>query len=387
MSAVGHVGVGLGAGDAAPVVSGVGAVAGGGAVVALGGGLVGVGGGVVLVHPAVASAATARSEAVVRRGTRGTDTSWDIAWRARDRSSPRRRYRLRVLTRHVAPHVAALTVHPVKSFAGLSSTTVDIDRSGVRGDRRWMVVDAKDGGTLTARRDTVMLSARATPQDDGAIVLAAPGLGKLRVAVPDGPPDRLTTMSRLDSATDAGDAAAAWCSELLTKDVRLVWLDDPARRGMSDKHGGTRDDPLALTDTGPVHVTTTASLRRLDEWAAQVHDEVVAQALAAGDPAPDGYRSLDMRRFRPNLVVDGDLEAFEEDGWSRLVVGDVELRFADRCGRCVMTTIDPDSLVKGREPLRTLARHRRADGEVWFGIQMVPVRLGRVSVGDPVTLS
>ncbi|MBO9553961.1 MOSC N-terminal beta barrel domain-containing protein [Cellulomonas sp.] len=287
----------------------------------------------------------------------------------------------------VAPYVAALTVHPVKSFAGLPSSVVDVDRAGVRGDRRWMVVDARDGGTLTARRDPVMLSARATPQDDGAIVLAAPGLDPLHVAVPDGLPDRTTTLSRLDRATDAGDAAAAWCSELLAKDVRLVWLDDPARRGMSEKHGGTRDDPMALTDTGPVHVTTAASLRRLDEWAAQAHDDVVAQALAAGEPAPNPYRALDMRRFRPNLVVDGDLEAFEEDGWSRLVVGDLELRFADRCGRCVMTTIDPDSLVMGREPLRTLARHRRADGEVWFGIQMVPVRLGRVSVGDPVTVA
>jgi len=381
VSAVGQVGVGLGAGVTALLVAGLGAAA------VLGGGPVGVGGEVVLVHPAAASAATARRDAVVRRGMRGTDTSRDIARRARGCSSPRRRYGLRVLTRHVAPHVAALTVHPVKSFAGLPSSTVDIVRSGVRGDRRWMVVDAHDGGTLTARRDPVMLSARATPQDDGAIVLDAPGVAALRVAVPDGPPDRATTMSRLDRATDAGDAAAAWCSELLAKDVRLVWLDDPARRGMSEKHGGTRADPLALTDTGPVHVTTTASLRRLDEWAAQVHDEVVAQALAAGDPAPDAYRALDMRRFRPNLVVDGDLQPFEEDGWSRLVVGDVELRFADRCGRCVMTTIDPDTLLTGREPLRTLARHRRGDGEVWFGIQMVPVRPGRVQVGDPVVVA
>jgi uncharacterized protein YcbX len=290
-----------------------------------------------------------------------------------------------VVTSTVAPHVAALAVHPVKSFAGIGSSVVDLDRSGVRGDRRWMVVDVR-GGTVTARRHPVMLSAHATPQDDGALVLSAPGLESLRVAVPDGPPDRMTTLSRLDSATDAGDPAAAWCSDLLEADVRLVWLDDPARRGMSEKHGGTRADPLALTDTGPVHVTTTASLRALDGFAAQIHDEVVSRALAAGDPAPDPYQPLDMRRFRPNLVVDGDLEPFEEDGWSRLVVGDVELRFADRCGRCVMTTIDPDTLVKGREPLRTLARHRRGDGEVWFGIQMVPVRPGRVSVGDAVTV-
>ena len=147
---------------------------------------------------------------------------------------------------------------------------------------------------------------------------------------------------------------------------------------MSDEHGGTLDDPLALTDTGPVHVTTTASLHRLDAWAAEVHDERVQAALEAGKPAPEPHHPLDMRRFRPNLVVDGDLEPFAEDGWGRLRVGEVELRFADQCGRCVLTTIDPDTQVTGKEPLRTLARHRRRDGEVWFGIQMVPVRGGRV---------
>jgi uncharacterized protein YcbX len=94
-----------------------------------------------------------------------------------------------------------------------------------------------------------------------------------------------------------------------------------------------------------------------------------------------------MRRFRPNLVVDGDLEPFVEDGWATLAVGDVELRFADHCGRCVLTTIDPDTQAKGKEPLASLARHRRRDGEVWFGIQMVPVRGGVVTVGDRVETS
>ena len=89
-----------------------------------------------------------------------------------------------------------------------------------------------------------------------------------------------------------------------------------------------------------------------------------------------------MRRFRPNLVLDGDLEPFEEDGWSTLTIGDVELRFADTCGRCVLTTIDPDTQATGKEPLRSLARHRRRDGEVWFGIQMVPVRFGTLAIGE-----
>jgi uncharacterized protein YcbX len=278
--------------------------------------------------------------------------------------------------------VSGLTVYPVKSFAGTPLQSMELDVAGPRGDRRWMLVDA-DGGTLTARKLPRMLSAAATPRDSG-VRLTAAGLPALDVDVPTGSPDVPVELSRLDTATRAGDEADAWCSELLGRAVRLVWLDDPARRGMSESHGGTLRDPLALTDTGPVHVTTTASLRRLEEWAAQAHDERVERALAAGAAVPEARKPLDMRRFRPNLVVDGDLEPFVEDRWARLRVGDVELRFADQCGRCVLTTIDPDTQVQGKEPLTSLARHRRRDGEVWFGIQMVPVRAGRVSVGDRV---
>ncbi|WP_034621801.1 MOSC domain-containing protein [Cellulomonas sp. URHE0023] len=280
------------------------------------------------------------------------------------------------------PVVSALTVYPVKSFAGSPLSHMRVDVSGPRGDRRWMLVD-DDGQTLTARKFPRMLAARAEVVDEG-VQLSGAGLPTITVAEPDGEPDVPVELSRVSVATHAGVEAAQWCSELLGRSVRLVWLDDPRRRGMSDRHGGSLEDPLALSDTGPVHVTTTASLARLDTWAAEVHDELVLTALESGRPSPEPRELMDMRRFRPNLVIDGDLEPFEEDGWSSVTVGDVELRFADTCGRCVLTTIDPDSLRTGKEPLRTLARHRRRDGEVWFGIQMVPVRVGTLAVGQEV---
>ncbi|WP_231384066.1 MOSC domain-containing protein [Cellulomonas sp. URHD0024] len=278
------------------------------------------------------------------------------------------------------PVVSALTVFPVKSFAGTPLSRMAVDVAGPRGDRRWMLVE-DDGATLTARRFPRMLAAHARTVD-GGVELSGAGLPTITVAEPQGAPDVPIEMTRLPVATHAGAEAAQWCSELLGRSVRFVWLDDPRRRGMSERHGGTLDDPLAFTDTGPVHVTTTASLARLNRWADEVHDELVQQALDAGRVPPEPRPTLDMRRFRPNIVLDGDLEPFEEDGWPTVTIGDVLLRFADTCGRCVLTTIDPDTQHKGKEPLRTLARHRRRDGEVWFGIQMVPVRTGSIGVGD-----
>ncbi|WP_029287945.1 MOSC domain-containing protein [Cellulomonas sp. HZM] len=285
----------------------------------------------------------------------------------------------------MTPHVSALTVYPVKSFAGYRVDEVVVGPEGPSGDRRWMLVDER-GETLTARKLPQMLGARALPVGHG-VALDHATLGLLEVAAPFDGRRVDVTMSRVEHATDAGDDAAAWCSELVGRPARLVWLDDPSRRGMSAAHGGTADDPMSLTDTAPLHLFTTASLRRLDQWAAQAHDEAVERALAAGRPVPDAAHPLDVRRFRPNILVDGVDEPFAEDDWSRFVVGGLELRFADHTGRCVMTTVDPDTYLKGKEPLRSLARHRRRDGEVWFGIQAVPVRTGVLRVGDRVSAS
>jgi len=72
----------------------------------------------------------------------------------------------------------------------------------------------------------------------------------------------------------------------------------------------------------------------------------------------------------------------------RLVrVGAVTFRVAKACGRCVLTTVDPETAAKGREPPATLARHRRWDGNVWFGVNLIPdaPRAGEViRAGDPV---
>lgn len=272
-------------------------------------------------------------------------------------------------------HVGALTLFPVKSLRGVAVREADVERHGLRGDRRWMVVD-EHGETLTARRVPEMLAVTATPTP-GGVVLSGDGLPSLTVLEPRGPATVAVDLSRLHLATAAGEAADAWMTAALGRPAQLVWLDDPSRRPVSPTHGGETGDPLSLADAGPLLLTTTASLRRLQAWVAD-------EAQARGEDAV----SIGMERFRPNLVVDGDdLEPFAEDAWRRVRVGEVEYRFAEHCDRCVLTTIDPVTRAGGKEPLRTLARRRRWDGKVWFGVRMIPVAAGRVAVGDPVVVT
>lgn len=263
--------------------------------------------------------------------------------------------------------VAALQVYPVKSTAPVPLGSARVELSGLAHDRRWAVVDHR-GRPLGATTHDVLMTVTATPSAAGGLVLTRPGAQPLEVRAPRGGREVAVTVSRLQTMIDAGDAAASWFGELLGEDVRLAWQDDPRRRPVSAEHGGLGAEPLSLADTGPILLTTTASLERLDDWIRAEHGSI----------------PMAMDRFRPNVVVDGDLEPFVEDSWTTIRIGDVDLRFAEHCDRCVVTTIDPVTRVRGKEPIRTLARHRRWDGRTWFGVRLVPLAAGSIAVGDEV---
>ena len=80
-------------------------------------------------------------------------------------------------------------------------------------------------------------------------------------------------------------------------------------------------------------------------------------------------------------------EAFEEDTWARVRIGEVTLRAVKPCLRCVITTVDQAAgLFAGPEPLRTLATFRRKDEGVAFGQYYRPESPGvAIRVSDEVS--
>jgi hypothetical protein len=91
----------------------------------------------------------------------------------------------------------------------------------------------------------------------------------------------------------------------------------------------------------------------------------------------------DLRRLRPNLLIDG-VEDGAERTWPRaaLRLPDAEIRVEDLRARCVMTTYDPDTVEQTSDVLREIVR--RFDGQL--GLNARVVRDGCVRVGDPVTI-
>lgn len=270
--------------------------------------------------------------------------------------------------------LTAINIFPVKSLGGVPASEADVEPWGLRHDRRWLVLN-QDGTVLTARAERRMLGVTATPMDDGAIELAARDGSSVRVGTPTTGELVSTPHPRLPSFHAAGAPADDWLSDQLGRPARLCWLDDPGRRTISEDHGGRPGEPLNLSDAGPLLLTSSASLAQLNDW-------MVEDAGARGE-APSA--PMAMARFRPTVVVDGIGAAFVEDDWRQVQIGGVEFRFAERCDRCVLTTIDPQTLEMGKEPVRTLARHRQWDHKTFFGIRIIPVGTGTIRVGDGVS--
>jgi uncharacterized protein YcbX len=273
--------------------------------------------------------------------------------------------------------ITALRVHPVKSTAIRPLPSAEVLPRGMADDRSWVVVD-DEGVVVTAREEHGLFALVAdTPRTDPGLErdlrLATAGLPDLLLDEPTGDLVRVRLFSQELQGVPAGDEVDTWLRTALGRDdVRLVWCDDPTRRRLNPAFSSPGDH-TAYADGYPVTLASEASLRRLNDW-------IVEGALSRGEEPPE---PLPMERFRPNLVVDGD-EPFAEDAWTGVTVGDVRFRVAKPTDRCVMTTIDLGSLTTGKEPIRTLARHRQVDHKTLFAIHLVPETSGTVRVGDPV---
>ncbi|HEY7070209.1 MAG TPA: MOSC N-terminal beta barrel domain-containing protein [Acidimicrobiales bacterium] len=232
--------------------------------------------------------------------------------------------------------VAGLWRYPVKSMAPERVPGADVSWHGVSGDRRWAFIRERGQAsgfpwlTIRDRPDMVHYRPRfvdAERPDRSPVVVTTPTGAELAVTDP-----------ALAAELGGGDGDG----------VRAVKLD----RGTFDTL------PLSLITTGTV----------------------------AGLEALTG-RALDVRRFRPNLVIDAhdDGGPFPEEGWvgCTLQLGDAVVRVDGRDQRCIVVNVDPATAQADPIVLGTIARSRQTR----LGVYATTVRPGRVAVGDPVVVA
>ncbi|MFJ3793663.1 MOSC domain-containing protein [Kitasatospora sp. NPDC090091] len=275
--------------------------------------------------------------------------------------------------------LTGLHVYPVKSMYRLSPESARVEPWGLAGDRRWMLADAS-GRFVSQRENAALGQIRTELAADGTLLLTAPGGSRIEVPAPSvaagDPLADVEVWGTRFRAAEAAKEAHLWIAEHLG-DYRLVHLDDPRARPV-DPEFSAPGDTVSMADGFPLLLATTASLDTLNTLIAQAD--------------PDGHETLPMERFRPNVVV-GGAEAWAEDGWRRIRIGELTFKVVKPCGRCVVTTTDQETGERrGPEPLRTLAKHHRLLKKAAFGQNLIPERpagvegdaLGTLRIGDEV---
>jgi uncharacterized protein YcbX len=251
------------------------------------------------------------------------------------------------------PRVLELWRYPVKSLLGERLPALTLVDDGVAGDRMWGIRACTDGRILTARREPRLLFAASRLGPDGLPIITLPDARELAGPGP---------------ATDA--ALSAW----LGKAVTLVCATETEAHRAEYFADPTDDASRAIewtmpkgrfVDAFPLLVMTTAGLRG------------GATAYSAG--------SWDVRRFRPNVLIEHDGEEWIEDTWAdrRLHIGSAQLLPRRRCIRCTMVNRAQPGLVKDVNIYKTLHQSHGGEAGMWTQV----TQPGAISQGDPVEIA
>ena len=262
------------------------------------------------------------------------------------------------------PHVARLSIAPVRGLGLQHPDAIELTEMGVINDRRFYLVD--DHGRLVDRlRASELCRAFSETDADGTW---------LKLTLPDGvvvegevrldEPVQTDIYNRLAIGHVVGGPWAAALEPFVGRKVLLVRCDRP---------GGTRMRAGATEVRNAVSMVSDGSLAEL---AGQL-----------------GVDRVDGRRFRMLIELEG-AGPHEEDRWigREIEIGSAVLAITKPDARCAITTQDPDTGERDLDTLRTILRYRgfRPDDDehkIDFGVLGEVAQPGRIAVGDAVEVA
>jgi uncharacterized protein YcbX/ferredoxin len=263
-----------------------------------------------------------------------------------------------------SPYVQSLHIYPIKSTAGISLSKSWVDDLGLSFDRRFVLTEL-NGQFITARTQPALclIQSHLTPE---GLILTAPNMPTLEVKFKDFSEQyhKVTVWKDQINSLYCHQTYDKWFSQYLNLPCQLHFYSEKSSRKVQKSNS-----QVSFADGYPLLLISQASL-----------DELNAKLLSSNE--------VTMAQFRPNIVVN-DTQAFEEDSWKSIRIGEVEFEVSKPCSRCVFTTIDPSNAQKHieQEPLSTLKSFRQmADGDVMFGQNLIASNQGQIKQGDKVTV-
>lgn len=287
-------------------------------------------------------------------------------------------------------------MYPIKSLRAIALQHAKLDRQGVQYDRKFMLLKTHDDGTHESVEVVKFPACALFNQEivDGKIVVS--------YEIPEEPlfpptPEQKTTIEiplepdttgldtvEVDLYKSIGfgyrmpEAYSSWFSSCIGFETVLVYIGDakrpvlgtmsPFARQQQQNRGWLSSLRSYITgaEEDPHWLTFTCVAAYLIATEASVDD--VTRRLPLGE-------KMDVRKFRPNIVIDGE-EPFDEDFWGEITVNNQDApRFTltGNCGRCVSINVDYKTGRRGTgqsgNVLKTLMRDRRVDlGNKWSPI-------------------
>jgi uncharacterized protein YcbX len=279
--------------------------------------------------------------------------------------------------------VSQLWRYPVKSMVGGRVESIELDALGIVGDRTWATRDLERGGIRGAKKIAPLMRLVARDVDDGHVEITLPDGSSVRTTDPD-------VHERVSSALQ---------QRVVLERLRPVDDLEHYRRGapdtddvvaeLRDVFGRDGDEPLPDFSVFPPIIAEFESPpgTYYDAFPLLVMTEAALAALAGALPGSN----VDVRRFRPSLVVDtgdGGIDAstpgHPEFDWTgrRATLGSATIEFASACPRCVMVTREIDASIPAD---RSVLRHIVRDLDQNLGVYATVVEPGVVRVGDPMS--
>jgi uncharacterized protein len=262
--------------------------------------------------------------------------------------------------------VSDIYIYPIKSLGGFRVTEAIVTEKGFQYDRRWMLVD-KEGKFMTQRQLSTMALLQTAITTDGIYVYHKQHPEK-NIAIP-----FLLESASIKKVKVWDDICEAWYydttainswfSEILETECELVYMPDDTKR-MVDKDYARNNEITSFSDGYPFLIIGQSSLDELNSKLAE---------------------PLVINRFRPNIVFTSG-EPHEEDNWKHITINAIDFYGIKTCARCVVTTIDQQTAVAGKEPLKTLAAYRSVNNKIKFGMNLLHKGTGVVKVGETITV-
>jgi len=256
--------------------------------------------------------------------------------------------------------VSELFIYPIKSLGSIAVSNALVTDRGLQYDRRWMLVD-NNNIFLTQREWPAMALFDVAIQAEGLLVTYKPDGAALLIPFEPQTSEVITVEVWSDycKAVIVSHEANQWFSKLLNINCRLVYMPDAVKRSVDVRYAMDKEI-VSFADGYPMLLIGQASLDNLNSRLQE---------------------KLTMRRFRPSIVFTGG-EPFEEDELEAFTINNIHFFGVKLCARCVITTINPDTAVKGKEPLRTLATYRMKNNKIYFGQNLLHKGNGMIQVGD-----